>query len=179
MRRVVLAVLLLAGCTQLQPEGPATVEPSHVEETSRGPDEYWMVWAHGTERSTCEGPFCSRAICSVLFDHEVVAAQRAFRHANRSAPERPWVVVAFDHFTDGDCPLAYGHAFDATRVTARMGEWGDLTLEVLPGGDVRANGHDVPLGQRATWRYDPAGFEGEFHVENLGAWPTASLRGPD
>jgi hypothetical protein len=173
-RLLPLVLLAAAGCAAAD-DGPARVEPSHVDAAQRGAADYWMVWAYGTERSTCEGPLCSRAYCSIEFDHEVLPAQRAFRHGNASAPQAPRVVVAFDHHTEGDCPLAYRHAFDPARVAARMGAWGTLAIEVTPEGDVRANGHEVPRGQRATWTYERRGLAGEFHVENLGAWPVARI----
>lgn len=170
---VVLLLFLAGGCAR-PTEGPA-VQPSGVDAGPLPDASYWMVWAYGTEREPCAGPLCARVQCSIAFDHEVEPARQAFRHANASAPGAPWLVVAFDHFTEGDCPLAYAHAFDATRATARMGAWGHLTLDVLRSGDAFVNGDKVPLGQRATWRYEVDGKEGEFRVENLGAWPHAGL----
>lgn len=172
MRRALLGLLLLlaAGCAR-PTEGPSVIQPSGVEAGPLPEASFWMVWAYGTEREPCPGDLCARVQCSIVFDHEVEPARQAFRHANASAPGGPWAVVAFDHFTEGDCPLAYAHAFNATRASARMGAWGELRIDVLRNGDVYANGDKVPLGQRATWRYEEGGKEGEFSVENLGAWP--------
>lgn len=171
VRRAALVLLALAAAGCAVPPDEPRLEPSGVEPAPLPEGSFWMVWAHGEERSTCRGPLCSRAVCSIVFDHEVRPDVREFRHADRDAPAQPWLVVAFTQFDEGDCPVGYGHGFNESSMATRMGAFGDLALDVTEDGALRANGHEVPLGQRAVFEYGTRQREGWFAVENLGAWP--------
>lgn len=165
----------LAGC--LSPSTRVvTPEGGFPADLDRGADEYWMVWVHGNETKD-RGPFDARAMCSIVFDHEVDPETKALRLGERYAD---WsgvqVVVAFDHFDDGDCPLAYEAHLDETRIVQEMGAAGRLTVEVHVNGTARIDGATwVEAGRRVSVGYEASETRGEYVVEALGAWPRSGI----
>lgn len=173
---LLLAVLVAAGC--LSPSTKVvTPEGGVPADTERGRDEYWMVWVHGRETKE-RGPFDARAFCSIVFDHDVNTTRRELRLGDGYAD---WagvqVVLAFDVFDDGDCPIAYEVHLDKTRVVQAMGAAGNSTFEVHANGSARIDGDTwVRAGQRVRVDHEGAdGASGWFTVEALGAWPRGGI----
>lgn len=169
--------LLFAGCFTTAPSSTVTLEPTEPTYAVREADAYWMVWIRGNQTRE-EFPFDPRAVCSLVFDHEVHVDAHALTYASRryaDAPESPDVVIAWDHFDEGGCPLAYGLDF-APAAAARMGHYGELTVGLEPDGTLVLDGQTrIPLGERARVAYEGRdegrSVHGEFLVENLGTWP--------
>lgn len=180
MRAAVVLLLLLAlgGC--LAPsERTVTSEDGLPVDTDRAEDEYWLVWVHGRE-SRDRDPGEPVVMCSIAFDHAIdVAAKQLTLDRRYEIPENVTRVVAFDHFGDGDCPIAYVTLLGAANVSQEMGEGGGtLRLEVLDDGGARVDGENVvAAGSRLKIGYEGRdGLRGEIVVEPLGAWPRAGLR---
>lgn len=188
MRAALLLVVLLAGCAAPALPAPApneaaryAMEPNGVAPQARAGDAFWMVWVHGHENATQDGPTQTVAMCSIVFDHALDPAARTLRVRDASAiPESFGAAVAFDHFDRGDCPLAYEARF-ATQADATLGRYGALRVTVHDNGTLEAAQRWVPLGQRLVVSYrERAGdttYEGRFVVENLGAWPRSAASG--
>lgn len=180
MRGLPLALaagLALAGC--LSPASrTVTPEDGVPADDTRGEDELWVVWVHGREWKD-RGALDSRAVCSIVFDHELNASAKTLRLGERYAD---WagarIAIAFDQFDDGDCPLAYEVHFDKTRVAQAMGQAGTVAIDVFDAnGTALLDGATwIRAGQRVTVSYDARdGWRGEYTVENLGAWPRSAL----
>lgn len=68
-------------------------------------------------------------------------------------PARIGILVAFDHFREGDGPVACGVRFD--------------------------DAHDVAVGTRVSVGYEgPDHMRGERTIEALGAWPRSGIAVP-
>jgi hypothetical protein len=176
MRAALVALLLmlvLAGCA-MKTRVSMDHEPSGIPAQTRGDDEFWMVWVHGDETRPCSGVVCSRVSCSIVFDHSVDPAARAFRHANESAPEAPRTLLAFDVFDEGGCPVAYKHGFDLAKAHEPMGAT-SVDIVIHEDGSLVVNGENTPIGQRSRFTYDTGEERGEFVVENLGAWTVGGI----
>lgn len=173
---MLVLALLMAGCAQTQVSVTSDREPSGVAHQTRDDDEYWMIWVHGTETQSCAREPCATAQCSIVFDHELDPESKTFRRANNTAPKAPWVIVAFDVFDDGSCPVAYSHSYNESSVEQHI-RVTKLTLDVHANGTLRVNGGWHPLGERARMTYETAERRGEFVTENLGAWPQRAIVG--
>lgn len=167
-------ILLLAGCTETTVVVTGGREPSGVAHQTRGDDEYWMIWIHGTETQSCGRDPCVIAQCSIVFDHQVEPNTRTFRHADPTAPKAPWAIVAFDVFDGGSCPIAYSHSFNETHVEQHF-RVTTLTLDIHANGTLRVNGGWYPIGERERITYETDDHRGEFLVENLGAWAQGAI----
>ena len=184
-----LAAFLLpawAGC--LDRAGPDLSPNDGVVTGARGPDDYWLVRVTGQEDRTARTPGPqSVAMCSLAFSHSIDTANRELTFASRQYPDVTAgdfdVLVAFEHFDHGSCPLAYGLRLGGGPHAADMGHYGNISLSVEANGDVVLDDARIPLGQTGAYHYDDTTIEGgvvfdvvgAFKVTNLGAWPVAGV----
>lgn len=174
-----------AGCVAPgldQNEAPVgTLVDAPVADATRGPDQYWLVWLHGSE--TVAGP---NVACSRIPDHDIDPAARTLSYNPDTYAIRPSstrAVLALDHLRPEGCVAAYGLVPDPSApVTRAIGGYGPLTITIRDDGSLRVGDQTVPLGKALTFTYDQPDPEtgvrsrGSFRVENLGAWDRSDLR---
>lgn len=175
---LILSVLVAGGCLGDPTDPPDGDQP--------GEQRFTLVHVLGNE--SYEPP--PQQECDYPFDHRLdLDVPTLVYNSDRYEPDRPTLVVAFDHFVEtSDCPLVYRLHMDESAVTVEMGEYGNLTIDPGEDGKIAVVGEEgtetLPEEGSITYPYErqsvdhegrERSLEGRFVVKHLGSRPLSML----